>query len=401
MSRPLHIGILSQPANPHCRKWATGLARAGVQVTVFTLDPKIDIAGVEVVSLGGGKSYGYRDYWRTRTTLRRVVHQREVTLLHPLHLTPFGSWALWADTGLPVVAAAMGADVLDYPPRPLDAPFWQGRHWESTGSTSSMRKLQGLVRWAWYRGHVRQVVRKSLWLTADNDVLRQALIKWFGAEAKKVQLLRWGVDADGATQNPAIQQALLKQIGLAEGKPFLLSPRGLKPIYQPDYIRQLAANYYRAGGTWPIVILKGPYAVPEAELAAHRALQNLYPKFRLVETTLSPTEVQQLMWSATAVLNAPAYDGYSAALAEARFAGCIPVANRIAAHAELFSAQMPALWLEAEPDPKPLLQLEAMDTATRQAMATRHQNWIARHSTLEGAVTRFLNRLEAKGFARR
>jgi hypothetical protein len=323
-----------------------------------------------------------------------------VQILHPLHLTPFGSWGLLAATGLPIVAAAMGADVLDYPPNPAQAPFWQGRQWESEGNTRAPGKLPGLLRWAWYRRQVRQVVQRSHLLTADNQTLCNALKEWFRSQADQVQLLRWGVDVEQAHPQPTVQQALLQRLGIPETQPFFLSVRGLKPIYQPDYIRALAAAYYRAGGGWPIVILKGPYDVPTAELEAHRALLQSFPNLRLVEATLAPGEVQQLMWSATAVLNVPVYDGYSAALAEARYAGCIPVVNRIAAHTELFSAEMPAFWLAAEPDPKPLLQLEALSPEARQTQASQHQNWIARHSTLEGAVRRFLQRLEAKGFTR-
>jgi len=192
--RPPHIGLLPLPGNFHCRKWAHALARAGAAVTVFS--PEAD-AGLDVVQIPppvrwGGR-YRYPSYLLSAQALRQTLLQRGVDVLHPLHVTPFGFWG--ALTGVrPMVVAALGADILEYPPRLSEQPELAQRNWAATQQEGQLGRLLFYAKNRFYRRTVAWTLRHADHITADNQALAHAMTNWFGVPASKITLLRWGVD---------------------------------------------------------------------------------------------------------------------------------------------------------------------------------------------------------------
>jgi hypothetical protein len=407
----MHIALFSDPRNFHCRKWGAALAATGVQVTVYTLEPAAkpgENFPYTVRSLGpsGNQAgqYRYAHYWFTRQRLRAQLLADGITLLHPLGLTPFGSWARWGNPGLPLVPAAMGADVLQYPPSGIPKP---DRQWENADH-GLLRQWKSRLLNPWYRSQVRAVAQAAQYLTADNQALRQALIDWFGVQPERVQLLRWGIEPslyDAISQESAAQTA--RKLGLLPDRRLILWPRGLLAVYQADlFLEALRLWLPHCPDSHQVVVLGAGYPPGSrlAQLAQH--LADTYPHCTYLPQSLS-TPTMATLWKLTDIsVHIPNYDGYSSALAEARYTGAVLIVNAIAAHQELLTHRQHARYL-ADTHPKTIAEALG-DTLSnlpdwQNRIRSNNRQWILEHGTLQGAVQRFLARAERElvSFSRR
>jgi len=337
----MHIALLSLPANFHCRKWAQALQRAGAAVSVYSFEAG-EIPGVRCVRLRApvrwGGRYRYPSYWLTARSLARRLRRDGVDVLHPLHLTPFGTWAVRSGFR-PVIAAAVGADVLEYPPAGESSPWARGRGWDSTAvERNAFQDYVGELRHHFFRRQVTEVVRRSDHLTADNLALLQALEEWFDAPREKLSLLRWGLDPRPFRQSEEEVSTRLRDLGLPPHKRLVLIPRGLRAVYQADVLMAGCQRLLQAG-EWPrtheLVVLSAGYAASPAIARQAEALAAAYAPVHLLAQQLSAEDMAALWLRTDVFLNTPDYDGYSATLSEGRYAGAIPVVNDIPAHREL------------------------------------------------------------------
>ena len=406
----LHLGVLSRPANFHAEKWSSALARAGARVTLFTLDAPTPVVGVEVVSLPtavrwGGR-YRYPAYALSAGALRRALQHHGVHVLHPLHLTPFGTWAVQA--GLrPVVAAAMGADVLEYPRhRPL-ADF--ARTWRERELQHS--PLQLARAWAmnrFYRQQVARVIRRADLLTGDNQPLVDAMITHFGAPPARTRLLRWGLEperfapARGGPERGALEARVRQQFGIAPHRRVLLSPRGANALYQADIVleafERLLTQHSALLEGHHLLMLGAGYDVSASVAERAAALAQRHPNFSFVPEQL-PRQLIYDLWALTDVfVSAPVYDGYSAAVAEGRFAGAIPVVNAIAGNLEILTHAQNAWFVH--PFAPQLLTEALVEVVQRRAelqprFAQLNREWVAQHSLLQPNAARLLTWADA------
>lgn len=376
----MHIGVLSVPSNFHCRKWAGALAQAGAQVSVFSFE-RGEIPGVEVVQLPApvrwAGRYRYPNYFFKARALHRALLRHGVTLLHPLHLTPFGSWGHWSGFR-PTLPAAMGADVFDFRP---------GAHGVTWGGH------RGPIHRRFFRARVREVLRSACHLTADNRALVDALVDGFQVPREKITLLRWGLDPETLLVTPAEIHALCSRLQLPVGARVLLSPRGLLPVYQPEIVLPaLLAVAESFGPNEFAVVLGAGYGVPDNLRPIVEKIR-AHPKIRLVEAQLNRADVAAL-WALTDVfLSAPAYDGYSAAVAEGRYVGAVPVVNAIPGNLEVIAHGANGIVVEPF-TPAHLVAALRHTWAQRQRLKARfaplNRTWVEAHSLLRPAAERFL-----------
>lgn len=159
------------------------------------------------------------------------------------------------------IAAAYPPSVLPslgVPVRPLEIPAfaWLRRvarearpdvvhaNWlPSYGFLAAAMRLRPLVAMAWgsdVYGAPRAQLRKARYAVRHADVAMsdsQALVDTLvelGADREHTFLLNWGVDLARFAQ-PADRRAVRRQLGLGDG-PVVLSPRALRPLYNPRII---------------------------------------------------------------------------------------------------------------------------------------------------------------------
>lgn len=405
----MHVGVLSQPSNFHAEKWSRALARAGARVTLFTLDRgglamSDTTDGVRVVNLrpavAWGGRYRYPSYYLSAPALRRALAHHGVDVLHPLHLTPFGTWAL--QTGFrPVVAAAMGADVLEYPPA-LAHLGPEVRTWrQADPSHNPLLRWQERLRNRFYRTQVHKVIHQSALVTGDNQPLVDAMLDWFGADPAKTRLLRWGLEPELLAHTPALRAAVRAQWGIPPGARVVFSPRGANAVYQADRILAAIARLLpdpAFGGYFFLVLGAGYSLARDVQAMADRLGRDYPTQFRFVPQQIPRHAVYQLWAAVDAFISAPIYDGYSAAIAEGRYVGAIPIVNAIPGNLEIitdgYNGRVVAPFT---PDRlvEVLRELDADFDRYRAEFAPRNRAWIEQHSLLSVNAARWLGWAEA------
>ena len=251
-----------------------------------------------------------------------------------------------------------------------------------------------------YRREVAAVLREAALVTADNQPLINALRESFAVPEDKIALLRWGLDpalfdeTSGAAGRPRFTR-----LNIPEERRLVLSPRGLKPVYQADAVlrafEELLARNEHAGGSSSRC---RPGTIPRrAYLAQARELARRYPRFSLIEGQLSPAQMAALWRRTDVFVSVPVYDGYSSAVAEGRYAGAIPVANAIPGNLEILRHEWNALLVRpfGAENLAAVLRRALNDCETlRPVFAARNRAWILEHGLLDAAARRFLELAE-------
>lgn len=94
----------------------------------------------------------------------------------------------------------------------------------------------------------RYAIRRADFVLSDSVALQRRLVE-LGADPARCDVVNWGVDLS-AFSPIADRRALRTRMGLPEDVPVVLSPRALKPLYNPDVIidayRQVRAHFPEA-----------------------------------------------------------------------------------------------------------------------------------------------------------
>ncbi|MEM0996859.1 MAG: glycosyltransferase [Bacteroidota bacterium] len=336
----MHIAVLSDPNNFHTQKWVRALQDAGADATVFSFEENRH-SEIPAVTLPApyrfrGR-YSYLSYLRGGKVLNAVLQAHRVDLINALNITPFGVWAMRSQFR-PLILSALGADILEYPPTGAGSPVLEFRSWSNISGDRRWiaRKRHQLMR-RYYRRLVAQALRAGDLITGDNQYLIDCMEQWFAVPPAKLKLLRWGVEEKMFAAEAAELTTLRTELGLRAEHRTILSPRGAKAIYQGDII--LAAfTKLLADRTLAVqcIMLSSGYAIDPAVKQAAQQLAARDSRFVFVDQAL-PREKIYTLWNLVDVfISAPIYDGYSAAVAEGRYIGAVPVLNDIPATRELF-----------------------------------------------------------------
>ncbi len=389
----MNVAILSLPSNFHCRKWAKGLRQAGAKVCVYSFEDGDAGPGIDTVKItppaAFGKRYFYPSYELLGGKLLRELRARRTDVLHPLHVTPFGTWAV--KTGFhPTVVAAVGADIFDYSPVPPPVQ-WQ----QNTSLFSAVKRK--LLR-PFYRNRVLSALNFADKITADNQALCKGIIRWFGVESEKIVLLPWGVDPDMFQENPVVNRNI-EELLRPLSPPIVLVPRGLKPVYRADVVLETLEVFLQKHSVYPcgFVFMTAGYSPdPRLYFRAQKLQSNHSDKVVLVDRRLNEREMGALWKRADAFVSAPVYDGYSATVAEGRYIGAVPIVDDSEAVLEWFDGENAVVVspFNAENLLKALKNFVENPREYKQRFAARNRKWIEEHSMLSTSSRRFLRMCE-------
>ncbi|MEL7341797.1 MAG: glycosyltransferase, partial [Bacteroidota bacterium] len=262
----MHIGILSDPANFHTQKWARALQRAGAKITVFSFSQS-HIPGVDCVSIApkatinGQLTYG--SYLAGGPDLLEQLVRHKIDLINPINVTPFSVWGMKSGFR-PMVSIAMGADVLEYPPHFAELSINPERIWNSNATRIGLlNKVQYRFKWGMFRRYVQQALQASDLITGDNLELVDAVRDWFGIAPERVKLNRWGIEPELFVTSEEERCALRQKYGVRDWQKVVLSPRGMKPVYQGDLILEGFERLLRRGvRDLKLIMLSAGYDIP-------------------------------------------------------------------------------------------------------------------------------------------
>jgi glycosyltransferase involved in cell wall biosynthesis len=399
-SPSMHLGVVAETNSFHTEKWTRALQEAGVEVTVFTLSPH-QIPGVRCVRVQPRFTrkgeLTYLSYLGSGDRLRKALLAHRVDLVNPINVTPHGAWARRARIH-PMVMVSMGADILEYPPQPSQriaaARSWESNHVDETW----WDRLRYALKWPVFRHEVQQALRAADLITGDNLQLVEAVQAWFGVPPAKTYLHRWGIDERLFDPDAAIQAELRQHMKLQADQRVLLSPRGLKPIYQGDLILSAFERVLARQRSDLKLIALGTYQVPAELDQKARNLAAQYPAFHYQRERLPRAQVAQLWRLTDAFVNLPVYDGFSNALCEGRYVGAVPLVQDIPAHREVLAPDRHALYVDPL-TPETLAQRieywAEHHPQLQPAMATANHAWIMTHAHLGRNTRAFLDRCEA------
>lgn len=396
----MHFAVLSDPNHFHTQKWVKGLLEAGQEVSVFSFE-KGEIEGANCVRINPRFSRKgqatYLSFLFSGKALLKALQEHQIDILNPINMTPYGVWGRNAHF-TPMVSIAMGADILEYPPKDLDL-LPESRRWEKQ-TTEVYGPLQGFIsrlKRRFFRGQVQKALDASSLITGDNLLLVHAVREWFGIAEKKVHLNRWGIEEELFKMSAVEEKGLKEKFGIADGQRVVLSPRGLKPIYQGDIIIAAFEKLLKAGRKEKYILLSAGYEIPQEVDEKAQRLSQAYPNFHYVRG-LIPREEACKLWNLTDVfISAPIYDGYSNALSEGRFMGAVPIVNDIPATQELLVHKKNG-WIVDPFEPQKLAEeleivLEDVDE-WKETFSAKNREWILANAHLKSNMKAFVEACE-------
>jgi glycosyltransferase involved in cell wall biosynthesis len=391
----MRLALLSDPHNFHTQKWAMALVRAGADVRTFSFDPPA-ATGPPHTQLPLKGKLNYAAYLHGGPALLAALKAHDIQVVNALNLTPFGVWA--ARSGFkPLILSAMGADVWEFLPGRLRPPGLAARSWDNLeGRSWNWQAQKARLLRPLYRRWVQQALAAADLITADNQPLIDALQAGFGVASDRVELLRFGLEPDLFVPDPALLADVLRRLGIPAGKRIVLSPRGLKSVYQADIILDGFQRVLATGRSDTCFVLLGAgYPVAPSLLAqAANAPQGL---LRIITERLSRAELAQLWNVVDIFVSAPVYDGYSAAVAEGRYAGAVPLVNAIPGNLEVIQHGDNG-WI-CDPFNGGTLaavlgQLLDAEPGWRRQVAGKNRAWIIQHSLVDPNAERLLTLAE-------
>lgn len=392
----MHIAVLSDPANFHTQKWARALISAGAKVTIFSFSP-YKIEDIPCVQIPPSYTYKgritYLSYLYTTRPLINKLYEREVDIANPINITPFGVWL--ARSGFrPTVSIAMGADILEYPPDKSLLSFPEDRRWSRIESETSISKALNQIKWPIFRHQVKKALDHSDVITGDNLRLVEAVRDWFDIPSEKVILNRWGIEPHLFGISPGKKRDLYEKYQIRDWQTVVLSPRGLKPIYQGDIIlKAFELLLHRGVRDIKFIMLSAGYNVPQDLREKAIDLSQKFSNFH-VELDLVPYREVMALWNIVdAFISAPVYDGQSNALNEGRYAGAIPIVNDIPANRELIHHERNGYFVSpftAEHLADAILHVQEYKDHYKSRFAQDNHRWVIENALLPQNVQHFI-----------
>ncbi len=294
----------------------------------------------------------------------------------------------------------MGSDILEYPPAGEEG-IARDRLWTRTsaGSMNLTERIQYPLKQWLFRREVARALKASDFVTGDNWVLVHAVRDWFGLPEHKSGLNRWGVEPDLFEISDQEEDDIRHKYRIEPGQTLLLSPRGIKPIYQGDIILD-AMEQLLASGMYAdtrMIMLSAGYAVPEKLDKQARRLEETYPQFSLVRTAIDREEMCRL-WSLTDVfVSAPVYDGYSNALSEGRYIGALPVVNDTPATREVMADGKHGVVVRpftADQLSRSMANILTQPKSWIIRVSKANREWVEREAILDVNIQRFIQQAE-------
>jgi glycosyltransferase involved in cell wall biosynthesis len=292
----MRLAFIGNPANILVQRWAGFFAHRGHAVFVLDgfaappspqLDPRITLVRYDA---WGSHRLPLLPVLHARRTLRRLVREIRPDVLHGHSARRYG-WQAGLAGFRPYVITVWGSDVL------LPNESWRGRFWQQ-----------------WSLSHADLV-------TAVSPYMGDAAVR-AGARRGRVVEVQFGVDAERFS--PAdVPPETLGRLGLDE-RPFVFSPRAVRPIYNHETITAAFANL---GAGYQLVMTgrnaDAPYL---ASLLDRLAVDGAADRVRIIDD-ISDDDMVALYRAAGVVISAPKSDSFPITLLEAMACGTPIVAG--------------------------------------------------------------------------
>ena len=140
-------------------------------------------------------------------------------------------------------------------------------------------------------------------------------------------------------------------------------------------------------------MLSAGYEVPPQLARKAMALSKRFPNFHFADDALPREEVYALWNLVDVFISAPVYDGYSAALAEGRYIGAVPIVNQIPGNQELIREGENGWFCHPFTASNLVDRIKLalqMPKAKREAFAGLNRSWIEAHSLVAENAKLFL-----------
>ncbi|HYI66932.1 MAG TPA: glycosyltransferase family 4 protein [Candidatus Limnocylindrales bacterium] len=293
---PLRLAFIGNPTSVHLQRWVNFFADRGHRVWVLDgfgsppttgLHPAVEL--VRYDAWGSVRLPGI-PVLHARRELRRVLRALKPDVIHAHSVKRYGWQAALAGFH-PYVISTWGSDVL------LRGESWRSRFW-----------------------HRRALSRADL-VTAVSSHMSDAAVA-AGAKPDHVVEIQFGVDTRRFT--PAdVPASTLERLGIHPA-PFVLSPRGMRPLYNHETITAAFAML----GTPHQLVMTGRNADAEylQPLLAELARQGAAERVRVIDD-VSDDDMLALYQAAGVVVSAPISDSFPITLLEAMACGTPIVAG--------------------------------------------------------------------------
>ncbi len=294
--RPLRLANIGDPNSVHVRRWMAFFVERGHDVTLLEgfgtpiragLDSRIRV----VRFIAGRSRIPGLGSWRTRRALRGALARIGPDVLHAHFVRRFG-WQAAAAGFHPFVVSGWGSDVL----------------------VASLRTPR--VRW-----RDRRTLRSADVVTVTNTFMAEAIIR-NGARADRVELIQHGVDTARFRPGPP-SPAFLERHGLA-GRPVVLSPRAIRPLYRHATILTAFARLDADA----LLVMSALDADAGTLSAVRRQAAELgvTDRIRILER-IEPDELPDAYRAASVVVSVPETDSLPLTIQEAMASGTPVVAG--------------------------------------------------------------------------
>jgi glycosyltransferase involved in cell wall biosynthesis len=338
-TEPERLAFIGNPTSVHLQRWVNFFADRGHRVWVldgFESPPTTGLhPAVELVRYDAWGSIRLPGIplLHARRELRRILRDMKPDVLHAHSVKRYGWQAALAGFH-PYVISTWGSDVL------LRGESWRSRFW-----------------------HRRALSRADL-VTAVSPHMTDAAVA-AGARSDRVVEIQFGVDTRRFA--PAnVPAATLERLGV-HAAPFVLSPRGIRPLYNHETI---TAAFARLGGPHQLVMTArnadGTYL---ERLLAELAREGAAERVRVIDD-VSDDDMLALYQAAGVVVSAPISDSFPITLLEAMACGTPIVAGDLAPVRAVLEDLVPEALV---PTLDPVAMAAAMGRALELSPDARHR----------------------------
>ena len=327
----LSLAFIGNPGSVLVQRWITFFARREHVVTVLEgfgngtsakLDQRIRIVRYDA---RGSVRLPFASALHSRRTVRRLLRELKPDVVHAHTVRPYG-WQAGLAGVHPYVVSTWGSDVL------IPQPGWRARFWQ------------------------RRTLSRADLVTAVSAYMREAAIRE-GAVPDRVVEIQFGVDTRRFV--PAeVAASTLGHLGL-DDRPFVFSPRAVKPLYNHATILDAFA---RLDDSHQLIMTDGNADLAHLEqLIGEMTQRGIRDRVRIVHDA-SDDDMLALYQAAAAVISAPLSDSFPISLREAMACGTPIVAGDLPSIRAVLEGPAPESIV-------PTRDAAAMASALRRALA--------------------------------
>jgi L-malate glycosyltransferase len=295
-SGPLRLAFIGNPTSILVQRWVNFFARRGHRVALLdgfgfpaasALDDAVRVVRYDARGAIRAPVAPTINAW---LRLQRILGDLRPDVVHAHSVKRYG-WQAGIAARHPYVISTWGSDVL------LPPEGWQARFWN------------------------RRTLGRADLVTAVSEFMREAAIR-AGARADRVVIVQFGVDVARFSPGP-VAGGTLRAIGL-DGRPFVFSPRAMKPIYNHE---RILAAFARLGDGVQLVMTGRNADAAHRELLVRRMEElEVGDRARIIDD-ISDDAMLALYRSAAVVVSAPLSDSFPITLLEAMACGTPIVAG--------------------------------------------------------------------------